>query len=90
MDVFKLPGDKLTATSAITHYIPTPSIPANTALTLRNYRIPEHHQKEVEIQIQKMLVDDIIQLSQSTCDFLILIVPKKIDFLGENANGEYV
>jgi hypothetical protein len=29
MDVFKLPGDKLTSTSAIKHYIPTPSIPAN-------------------------------------------------------------
>ena len=28
MDVFMLPGDKLTATSAIKHYIPTPSIPA--------------------------------------------------------------
>jgi hypothetical protein len=51
MDVFKLPGDRLTATSAITHYIPTPSTPANGALTLRNYRIPEHYQKEVENQI---------------------------------------
>jgi len=48
MDVFKLPGDRLTATSAITHYIPTPSIPANTVLTSRNYRIPEHHLTEVE------------------------------------------
>jgi len=32
MDVFKLPGDKLTATSAFTFYIPTPSIPAKRAL----------------------------------------------------------
>jgi hypothetical protein len=33
MDVFKLPGDKLTATSAIKHHIPTPSIPAHRAIT---------------------------------------------------------
>ena len=72
VDVFKLPGDRLTAMSAIKHYISTPSIPANRALTLRNYRIPEHHQKEVEIQIQKMLEDDIIQPSQSPWKFPIL------------------
>ena len=36
MDVFNSAGDKLTAMSAITHYIPPPSIPANRALTLRN------------------------------------------------------
>jgi hypothetical protein len=45
IDVFKLPGDKLTATSSIKHYIPTPSFPANRALTLRNYRIPEQASK---------------------------------------------
>jgi hypothetical protein len=39
-NVFKLPRDKLTATSAIEHCIPTPTIPTNTAITLRNYRIP--------------------------------------------------
>jgi hypothetical protein len=32
IDVFKLPGDKLTATSAVKHYIPTPAIPANRQL----------------------------------------------------------
>jgi hypothetical protein len=89
MNVFKLPGDRLTATSAITHYIPTPSIPANRALNLRNYRIPEHHQKEVEIQIQKMIEDDIIRPSQSPWNFPILIVPKK-SIHQESANDEYV
>jgi len=83
MDVFKLPGDKLTAMSAITHYIPTPSIPATRALTLRNYRIPEHQQKEVEIHIQKMLHDNLIQPSQSPWNFPILIVPKKLDSSGK-------
>ena len=83
MDVFMLPGDGLSAMSAIKHYISTPSIPANRALTLRNYRIPEHHQNEVEIQIQKMLEDDLIQPSQSPWNFPILVLPKKLDASGK-------
>jgi hypothetical protein len=43
-DVFKLPGDRLRATSAVKHYIPAPTIPANRSIKWRNYRIPEHHQ----------------------------------------------
>jgi hypothetical protein len=82
MDVFKLPGDKLKATSAIEHHIPTP-IPANRAITLRNYRIPEQHQNEVDNQIQKMLEDGIIQQSQSPWNFPILVVPKKLDASGK-------
>jgi hypothetical protein len=35
MYVFKLPGDRLTATSAIKHHIPTPSIPDNNYRTIR-------------------------------------------------------
>jgi len=83
MDVFKLPGDKLTVTSAFKHYVPTPLIPANRALTLQNYRIPEHYQKEVETQIQKMLEDEIIQPNQSPWNFPILVVPKKMDASGK-------
>ena len=83
MDVFKLPGDKLTSTSAIQHHIPTPLIPANRALTLRNYRLPGHYQNEVETQIQKMLEDKIIRPSQSPWNFPILVVPKKIDASGK-------
>jgi hypothetical protein len=83
VDVFKLPGDKLTATSAIKHHIPTPTIPANRSITLRNYRIPEHHQREIDAQIQQMLEDKIIQPSQSPWNFPILVVPKKLDASGK-------
>ena len=76
VDVFKLLGDKLTATSAIVHYIPTPTIPVNRSTTLRNYRIPELHQKEVDKQIQQLLVDKVIQPSQSPWNFPILIKQK--------------
>jgi hypothetical protein len=82
-DVLKLPGDKLTATSAIEHCIPTPSIPANRAITMRNYRIPEHYQVEVDSQIKQMLKDEIIQPSQSAWNFPILVVPKKLDASGK-------
>jgi hypothetical protein len=83
MNVFKLPGYKLTSTPTIKHYIPTPSAPANRALTLRNYRIPEHHQNEVETQIQKMVEDENIQPTQSPWNFPILDVPQKIDASGK-------
>ena len=83
IDVFKLPGDKLTATSAIKHHIPTPSISINRAVTLRNYRIPEQHQSEVNNQVQQILEDGIIQQSQSPWNFPILVIPKKLDASGK-------
>jgi hypothetical protein len=76
-DVFKLPGDKLTAMSAIEHCIPTPTIPANRAITLCNYRIPAHQQVEVDKQIDQMLKYKVIQPSQSAWNFSLLIIPKK-------------
>jgi hypothetical protein len=84
VDVLKFPGDKLTTTSVVKHYIPTPTIPTKRAITLLNYRIPEHHQKEVDMQIQQMLEDEIIQPSQSAWNFRILIVPKKLDASGKS------
>jgi hypothetical protein len=83
VDVFKFPGDKLTTTSAIEHCIPTPIIPTNRAITLRNYRIPEHHQAEMDSQIQQMLEDKFIQPSQIPWNFPIIIVPKKQDASGK-------
>jgi hypothetical protein len=81
VDIFKLPGDRLTTTSTIEHHIPTPTSPVNRAITLRNYRIPEH-QAEVNNQIRQMLEDKIIQHSHSPWNFPILIVPKKLDASG--------
>jgi hypothetical protein len=81
-DVFKLPGDRLTA-SAVQHYIPTPTIPVNRSITLRNYRIPEHYQEEVDSQIQQMLEDNIIQPSKRPWSFPILKAPKQMDASGK-------
>ena len=82
MDVFKIPDDKLSSTSATKHHIPTPTILAHRSITLRNYRIPEHYQKEGDIQIHKVLGDGIIQPSQSPWNFPILVAPKKLDASG--------
>jgi hypothetical protein len=83
IDVFKLPGDKLSATSAIKHHFPTPSISVNRAITLRNYRIPEQHQSEVNTQVQQMLEVGIMQQSKSPWNFPIFVVPKKLDASGK-------
>ena len=53
------------------------------AITLRNYRILEQHQEEVNNQVQHMLEDGIIQQSQSPWNFPILVVPKKLDASGK-------
>ena len=80
MDVFKLPGDRLTSTSAIQH-IPTRSIPNNRPITLRNYRIPKH--QKVENQVKQMLKDGIIHQIQSPWNFPIFVAPKQLDEAGK-------
>jgi hypothetical protein len=48
VDIFKLPGDALTATNAVQLTIPTPTITKGRAITLRNYRLPESQQQEIK------------------------------------------
>jgi hypothetical protein len=40
-DIFKLPGDSLTATTAAEHTNLTSIIPKGRAIILKNYRMPE-------------------------------------------------
>jgi hypothetical protein len=82
-DVFKLPGDKLTATSAAMHSICTPSIPEGRAITLKNYRLAEAHKQEVNDQVEQMIRDEVIAPSTSEWNFPLVIVPKKIDATGK-------
>ncbi|PNF31840.1 hypothetical protein B7P43_G08901 [Cryptotermes secundus] len=83
VDIFKLPGDKLTAVSATAHSIPTPSVPEGRAITLKNYRLAEAHTREVNEQIQQMIRDEIIVPSQSEWNFPLIVVPKKLDPTGK-------
>jgi hypothetical protein len=52
VDIFKLEGDKLTATTAALHHIPTPHFPKGRAITLKNYRLAETHKEEVNKQVR--------------------------------------
>jgi hypothetical protein len=45
VDIFKLPGDPLTATTAAEHTVPTPTIPKRRTITLKNHRLPEAQQQ---------------------------------------------
>jgi hypothetical protein len=87
VDIFKLPGDSLNATTATEHSIPTPSIPKGRAMTLRNYRLPEAQRQEVKQQINQMLKDEIIVPSKSEWNFPMIVVPKKMD-ASRKKNGE--
>jgi hypothetical protein len=83
VDIFKFPGDSLSATTAAEHTIPTPTIPKGWAITLKNYRLPEAQQQEIKRQVTQMLEDDIITPSNSGWNFPLLVVPKKIDASGK-------
>jgi hypothetical protein len=83
VDIFKLPGDSLTATTAAEHTIPTPTILKGRAITLKNYRLPESQQQEIQRQVTQMLEDEIIVPSNSGWNFPLLVVPKKLDASGK-------
>jgi hypothetical protein len=83
VDMFKLLGDSVTATTAAEHTIPTLTISKGRAITLKNYRLPEVQQEEIKRQITQMLEEDIITPSNSGWNFPLLVVPKKLDALGK-------
>jgi hypothetical protein len=83
-DVFHLPGDKLTFTTAAEHAITTPTIDPNRGINTKPYRIPEIHKDEVKKQTEQMLRDDIITPSTSPWNSLILEIPKKADASGKS------
>lgn len=82
-DVFHLPGDKLTFTTAAEHTIPTPTVDPTRGINTKPYRIPEIHRDEVQKQTKQMLSDGIIVPSTSPWNSPILVVPKKADALGK-------
>ena len=79
-DIFHLPGELLTYTTAIKHEIKTNSdVPIHT----KSYRFPEVHKEEVRKQTNIMLEQGIIQPSNSPWSSPIWIVPKKLDASGQ-------
>ena len=82
-DVFHLPGDKLTFTTAAEHTMPTPTIDSTRGINTKPYRIPEIHRYEVQKQTEQMLRDGIIVPRSSPCNSPILVVPNKADDSGK-------
>lgn len=74
-DVFALKGDTLTCNNSYKQSI---NLNDNIPVYIKNYRIPEVHKNEINVQIEKMLNDKIIQPSFSAYNSPILLVPKKI------------
>ncbi|KAL0818955.1 hypothetical protein ABMA28_008252 [Loxostege sticticalis] len=79
-DIFHLPDDQLSYTTALQHEIKTNTdVPVHT----KSYRFPECHKKEVSTQIQSMLDQNIIEPSSSPWSSPIWVVPKKLDSQGQ-------
>jgi hypothetical protein len=76
-DIFRLPGDKLTTTTAIDHSIPTPGIDPCRGIASRNYLIPDTLKDELQGIIHQMLSDKIIKYSKSPWNSPIILVKKK-------------
>ena len=89
VDIFKLPGDKLTVTNAAVHSIPTTSKPEGRAITLNNYRLAEAQRTDVNKQIEQILEDELIVPSKSEWNFPLVVIiqlvvlPKKADASGK-------
>lgn len=76
LDRFHLPYDKLEATTAAEHYIPTTDkIPIHT----KQYRFPPAHKEEINRQINDLLNNQLIENSTSPYNSPLWIVPKKPD-----------
>lgn len=79
-DIFLKEGQNLSFTNQIKHPIKTrDDIPIYT----KSYRYPEVHKQEVQMQISKMINDEIIRPSFSPWSSPISIVPKKLDSSGK-------
>lgn len=73
-------NEKLSATSAIKHKIVTAD---DSPVYTKSYRYPHHFKKDIEEQIEDMLINGIIQPSNSPYNSPIWVVPKKSDASGK-------
>lgn len=78
-DLFRLPGERLGHTDAVSHKITTADDhPINT----KQYRFPPIHKEEINKQVDELLNNDVIKVSNSPYNSPLWIVPKKPDSKG--------
>lgn len=78
-DRFHFSDEKLDATNATQHFIPTINeAPVHT----KQYRFPPIHKTEIDKQVGKLLSDGLIECSTSPYNSPVWIVPKKPDSSG--------
>lgn len=81
-DVFFLSGDQLTTTNI---YEQTITLKANTSpVYVKQYRLPQALKKQVDVQIQKLIDNDIIEEAKSEWSSPILLIPKKNSVTQDN------
>lgn len=73
-DVFHIEGDKFTTNNFYTQKI---NMSDNSPVFSRNYRQPYVHKEEINKQVKILLENDLIELSTSSFNSPIIIVPKK-------------
>ncbi|KAL4084016.1 hypothetical protein QTP88_029332 [Uroleucon formosanum] len=79
-DVFQLEGDKITATTAVTHKIKTSE--AVHPIHEKPYRLPRRHRQEITEQMEALEREGVIAPSDSPWNAPLLVVPKKPDVNG--------
>jgi len=80
-DIFFLDGDKIKATSVISHEIRTSE--AVQPINDKPYRLPQRNWQEITDQMEALERDGVITLSDSSWNAPLLVVPKKPDIDGK-------
>lgn len=73
-DIFHLEGDKPTTNNFYTQKL---HLRDHEPVYVKNYRLPQTQKLEIRKQVQKLLDDDLIELSTSNYNSPLIIVPKK-------------
>lgn len=73
-DIFHVEGDKPTTNN---FYVQKLNLKDNTPVYVKNYRLPQSQKQEINEQVAKLLKQDLIEMSTSSYNSPLIVVPKK-------------
>lgn len=73
-DIFHLPNDRLTTNNFYEQQL---HVSDESPVYVKNYRLPQSQKLEINSQVEKLLRDDLIEMSVSAYNAPLIIVPKK-------------